>query len=525
MEDDDTAVSSSILAWSDDELKVLSPVQIEICQMKVDKKSCQEIIQKFRLKSSSNISTCIRSTIQGNIWSPGESFGGRPSYLSDVDIMYFKRKINESAVNLDCINTKEALQLALELKDLRFRSACAMVSSIKQKCPIPKSYLRTLKTMEPYIPSVSWLSSFCSNNGIILKDPETLENARKNYCNRKVINDFLTQNFQILHTIKPQLLFNADETTSITTKKFKALTLEKTNLSSITVEKNEPHISSLLCYNAAGFKLKPFIVLPKKKRFPEELATMDCFLASQTAGWMTRQLFSAFAVFFVASISLYRLELPPDLRSQTIVLLVDNHISRCNSYAAELFHLHNIKLITFPAHCTHVLQPFDVGVASTFKLNLSSFKISKPVLEKSKKLNKEAARIRYLIISSIVNSWNSIPTEILEKSFYSSGILPWNPEIPKNNSKTNQISTLSGPVRPGKINIANKDLTTDDNRLALFNGEYKTQFTNVGQLPKPAYSKIYSVMAYPNSANGFILSKFPSLLVKQDDGNYKDLLS
>lgn len=70
-----------------------------------------------------------------------------------------------------------------------------MVSSIKPKSSIPKSYIRALKAMEPYIPSVSWHSSFCSNNGIILKDPETIENARKNYCNRKVINDFLHRIF------------------------------------------------------------------------------------------------------------------------------------------------------------------------------------------------------------------------------------------------------------------------------------------------------------------------------------------
>lgn len=377
--------------------------------------------------------------------------------------------------------------------------------------------------MEPYIPCPSWLSSFCKSHNIVLKDPETLEDARKKYCNRVVINDFFRNNAHFLQGIKPQLLFNADETTSITTKKFKALSLKRTNMSTISIPKTEPHVTSLLCYNACGYRLKPFIILPAKKKLPQELHDMNAFFCSQKAGWMSKQLFSAFAIFFATSINLYRLELPIELRSETVILLVDNHISRCNAYAAEFLRLHNIRLVTFPAHCTHVLQPFDVGAAASFKLNLSSFKFSKSVIDSSKKLQKEAARVRYLTVSSIINAWNSIPNEVLKISFEASGIYPFNPEIPLNNRFTNQTSTFPGPERHGRINITNKELTSDINRIQLFNYEFNTNFTNVNQIPKPKYSNIYSVLTIPNPTKGFILSKFPALLVKEPDGSYQTI--
>ena len=197
---------------------------------------------------------------------------------------------------------------------------------------------------------------------------------------------------------------------------------------------------------------------------PEELKDVDAFIASQSSGWMTGRLFLAFAYYFVASISTYRLQLPLQLRGKTIYLFVDNHPSRCNSKAIELFAMNNIKLITFPAHCTHVLQPFDVGVASSFKLNMTSFRFSATIKDKVVGMN-DASKARYLTISSIINAWNMIPFEVLQKSFVSSGLHPFNPEIPSNNPLANHSSNVSGPKRRGKINIANQDLTSDQNRL------------------------------------------------------------
>ena len=182
--------------------------------------------------------------------------------------------------------------------------------------------------------------------------------------------------------------------------------------------------------------------------------------------------------------STYRLELPVELRDKTIYLLVDNHRSRCNFTAVKFLATHNIKLITFPGHCIHVMQPFDVGIASTFKLNISSFRLSNSVRDKASSLN-DTAKARYLTVSSIINTWNSIPFEILQNSFEATGICPFNPNIPLNNPLTN---------KNGRINITNQELTSDQKCLLLYNYEKGTQLINVNHIPSKSYLFIRTIL-------------------------------
>ena len=50
-----------------------------------------------------------------------------------------------------------------------------------------------------------------------------------------------------------------------------------------------------------------------------------------------------------------------------ITLLIDSHNSRINYEAMDLFSKKNTRVITFPPHCTHVMQPFDVAIARQIK--------------------------------------------------------------------------------------------------------------------------------------------------------------
>ena len=80
--------------WYDLEKEVLTDIQLAICDMIFDRSTDQEITDKFGLKSKSNIGTCIRSTISGNIWSPGRITGGPLGYLGDVEKCLFIKLIN-----------------------------------------------------------------------------------------------------------------------------------------------------------------------------------------------------------------------------------------------------------------------------------------------------------------------------------------------------------------------------------------------------------------------------------------------
>jgi hypothetical protein len=55
---------------------------------------------------------------------------------------------------------------------------------------------------------------------------------------------------------------------------------------------------------------------------------------------------------------------------QTVILFVDSAQTRGNLEALEIFRQHNVLVITFPPHPTHVLQPVDEAWARPFKAHM-----------------------------------------------------------------------------------------------------------------------------------------------------------
>ena len=99
------------------------------------------------------------------------------------------------------------------------------------------------------------------------------------------------------------------------------------------------------------------------------------------------------------------------------VLIVVNHSSRLNSYAIEYLIMHRIHILTLPAHCTHVLQPIDISIASSFKSFLNRYKISAQNIPKLLNFTSQAAKNRYSIVYSIQKPWESITPEIIKAGF------------------------------------------------------------------------------------------------------------
>ena len=71
-----------------------------------------------------------------------------------------------------------------------------------------------------------------------------------------------------------------------------------------------------------------------------------------------------------------RMEMNEEESKRFTVLIVDNHSSRLNSYAIEYLIMHRIHVLILPANYTHILQPIDISVASSFKSFLNRYKIS-----------------------------------------------------------------------------------------------------------------------------------------------------
>ncbi|KAK8881440.1 hypothetical protein M9Y10_004176 [Tritrichomonas musculus] len=99
----------SAFQWTEVEKKFFTETQVEIFEMKYGKKANQEIITKFSLNSNSNIYASVKSTKSCDTWKLRVDQGGRPSYLSNADVVLFESKISHSCYDLECLSIKQAM--------------------------------------------------------------------------------------------------------------------------------------------------------------------------------------------------------------------------------------------------------------------------------------------------------------------------------------------------------------------------------------------------------------------------------
>ena len=185
--------NSNLLTWTEAEKEVFSKEQIEICEMKVRGDFNSVIMEKFHLKSLSNITTAVVSTINGNSWRPLVGVGGRNCLLSEVDTKIFKDEIKKRSYDLNCLSTKEGLSLIYELREQRYLKGIRIANICSQRSTLSKSYIEVIQKLNPISPSDSWFYSFCQNNSIFLKNKEKLEKARQECCNQTNVRNFFTK--------------------------------------------------------------------------------------------------------------------------------------------------------------------------------------------------------------------------------------------------------------------------------------------------------------------------------------------
>ncbi|XP_026745200.1 uncharacterized protein LOC113506559 [Trichoplusia ni] len=85
----------------------------------------------------------------------------------------------------------------------------------------------------------------------------------------------------------------------------------------------------------------------------------DCIGAGNSSGWMTEKEFLIFMDHFIKHAK--------PTKEEPVLLLLDNHSSHVNIGVVEKAKENNVIMLSFPPHCSHNLQPLDVGVYGPFK--------------------------------------------------------------------------------------------------------------------------------------------------------------
>lgn len=271
-------------------------------------------------------------------------------------------------------------------------------------------------------------------SGISILPKGELETLRRIGCDEVAIRDFFTKHKNLLDR-DPKLIFNMDETMVSAKKKLKVLCPQ--DLSALTESTPKcPHITACVTIGADGDVLKPMFILPNNKKNIKELGQFSgrAYFASSESGWINKYLFMYWGLLFLAEISKYRLSLPDDLRNKRILLILDGHRSRANYFLANLFDSYGIDILILPGHTSHLLQPFDVSIASPLKSKyqerVAAYDL-KSAAESPTGRKKSLGELRIMMVRCFLDALSQSATLTnIQSGFKASGIFPLNPEVP-----------------------------------------------------------------------------------------------
>jgi len=205
-----------------------------------------------------------------------------------------------------------------------------------------------------------WLFSFLKRHpNLSIRKPEKTSFARKEGFNKASVQKF----FDLLdaafeeHNYLSDRIFNVDETglTVVPSKIPQIIGRKgKCQISMVTSAERGSLITIICAMNAAGIFVSPMIIFPRKNITNALMkgAPSGSIGVAHPSGWVQTNLFTQWFKHFIDKTN-------PN-KNKPILLLLDGHYSHTkNIDLINLTSEYFIKIISFPPHTTHKLQPLD----------------------------------------------------------------------------------------------------------------------------------------------------------------------
>ena len=486
-------------------------IQLEVWNRRLLSQSYDQIMSAMSAITSHHmIATCLRRTALGQTWYP-HFMGGTDKYLCDQDSSYLVEYLCDNAHCNNCLRTFEVQDAAHSLKIMRHHNAIR--SLISMNCRNIASEIST--DIEP--PSRSWINDFCLQHSFTLKNVQELDRNRYKAGYEDDLKDWLLKIAQKVLQVPPELIFNSDETMISGKRVYKGIT--DGNRAIAQENMVFAHMTAMITINAAGIKVPPYIILSGLMNFPNSLQCFNSlsWFGSSANGWMTKNLFLSWSINFVHWLTHYRASLPTNIQNAPCLLYLDGHMTRLNPAAIDYMKKHNIIVIIFPSHVSHILQPFDVGCASPLK---SMFK--KLIIQFSKKIPKDgrsfADYMRLVCVSAFLEAADRTLTMTNSKmSFQRAGLFPFNPCAIKNNPYVIQGRNPE-PIINRVYTCSGKIITEDEELRIMYNAiiNRRNPFDITLRFVDPYFTE-FQLRNFPLN-EGRQLSRFHSKLIMTQFG-------
>lgn len=422
--------------------------------------------------SANSVRTSVCRSICGYTWVPKQNAGNNTS-LSDIDSNILLYILDDAESAGYPIQGKDVRELAKNLYYNRIEIA-KYVISLSQNATTKQAISKYIEELNEPSFDHSWLKKFLKTFDLKLRTPETIEVERARNATTTTIRRWFDQYGAIIESFPPEAVFNMDEMMIELHGKYKVVVKSRTE----GILKNNSYIPShttcCCCCNAIGEKMPIFSLMSGITRPTSELSefirTKKIIISSSMSGWMTRDLFYEWCTHFISwHHKLYG--------NQKGLLLLDSHNSRENIDALKLLKENNITVLTFPPHLTHIMQPFDVSLAKSFKANIKKlFQLNLAAIIGPKRKPSQQD-YRFILALTIEAAWNStISYASCITAFGKAGICPFEP-----NKAVNSIYAKNIDVDPEmedfktsqRLHTTSRILTSDQYLSELYERNVK----------------------------------------------------
>jgi len=211
-------------------------------------------------------------------------------------------------------------------------------------------------------PSDKWVSRFLDRHSgkLSTRKGRIWDSARVNAVKKHDIEYFIAEfvAFQEEYALSPSRIYNCDDTGVDPQGTTPKRVIAPRGARNVSVRRgdNRENTSALLAISASGSFIPPLFIF-KGQALPSD------FLIGSSPGSIATVSDNAFVDSEVFELWLGFIDHIPAARA----VLLDNHVSHVCLEVRRKCVLNGIRLLSFPPHTTHTLQPLDAGCFRTFK--------------------------------------------------------------------------------------------------------------------------------------------------------------